>query len=290
MKKHLVLFTILIVLTIASKAQIPNSGFEDWSPYGNGMLPAGWWSANDSVNSTDTYFPVTRSADHYPDEAGNYSIRIANNTSLLPQWGGIGIAWPGGWEGNNYPSFPITGHPDSFCGYYKFQPQNNDSMRIFIALYNGGNEVVQAELVNAVIVSNWTPFIIPIPAYTTADSARLMLSSFDADVFQINGNSVLYVDNLSFDHLINSIPGNMDAAPIKLFPNPVADKLNVCIDRKNDDELTIFIYDVYGIIAKSVVLRSEQNQIDMSNLSNGIYFIAIQSKDISYNQSIIIQK
>lgn len=290
MKPKFVLLTILIVLTIASRAQIPNSGFEDWNPYGNGMLPSGWWSSNDSVNSAETYFPITRSADHYPDDAGNYSIRIANNTSLLPQWGGIGIAWPGVWEGNNYPSFPITGHPNSFCGYYKFQPQNNDSMRIFIALYNGGSEVVQAELVNAVTVLNWTPFIITIPAYATADSARLMLSSFDADIFQIKGNSVLYVDNLSFDNLINSIPGNIDAAAIKLFPNPVADKLTISLARMCDDELTIFIYNAFGILSKSLVLRSEQNQIDISELSNGIYFIAMESKDISYSQRIIIQK
>jgi len=291
MKTARLFLPILIVFAINVKAQIPNNGFENWIEYGNGHNPEGWWCSNDSVSSTGTYFPITRSTEHYPTNVGEYSIRISNNTSLLPSWGGLGVTWHGGWNGNNYPSFPITGHPNSLCGYFKFLSENGDAMRIFIALYNNGTEVVQAELIDTINVTNWSPFVIPIPNYEIADSARIMLSSFDADAFQINGNSVLFIDNLSFDNLISSVGKEISIVPeFNLYPNPASDYVYFNINAHNLGKLTVNIYSILGGLVKSETISSIQKQLNIADLNNGVYLVEIKSIDIAYNKKLIIHR
>jgi len=290
MKKVTILLALLFALIIMIDAQIPNNGFENWTPYGNGQVPNGWWCANDSVNSTETYFPITQSTDHYPADVGSYSIRIANNPSLLPGWSAMGIAWTGGWSGNDYPAFPLIGHPTSLCGYYKFLPQN-DSMRILICLYYNGVEVTQSELLDPGIATVWTPFSIPIPGYINADSARIMLSTFDADNFLIHGNSVLYVDNLSFDTLITSVSEvNHNKHSLHLYPDPAFDFVTFRIDGINQKPLTINIYTDLGALVKTEVMKQNQRQFYVGDLSNGVYLVEIKAKGWSEKQKLIIQR
>lgn len=290
MKKITFIYAFLLASILMGNAQIPNNGFENWIPYGNGMLPEGWWSANDSVSYTADYFPISRSTDHYPADVGSYSIRIANNPSLLPAWGAMGIVWTGGWSGNDYPAFPINGHPTALCGYYKFLPQN-DSMRIFICLYQNGVEVTQSELLDPGIVAEWTPFSIPIPGYATADSARIMLTTFDADDFLIHGNSVLYVDNLSFDTLITSVTsGNNPKSLLNLFPDPAFDFVTFKIDGIIPQGLILNIYNDIGELVKTEAVKQNHQQINIGNLGNGVYLVEIKANGWSEKQKLIIHK
>ena len=282
---------LLIAFAIHTKSQIPNNGFENWIEYGNGLNPEGWWCSNDSVSSIGIYFPVTRSTDHFPANVGEYSIRLSNSTSLLPTWGGMGITWYGGWNGNNNPSFPISGHPNSLCGYYKFLNDKGDAMRIFLVLYNNGIEVAQAEFIDNVTVTDWTPFVIPIPEYEIADSARIMLSSFDADAFQINGNSILFIDNLSFDNLISSVGNNISTVPeFNSFPNPASDYVKIINNSSNFNNLTVNFYSILGGLVKSETINSNQNQFNITNLKNGIYLVEIKTTEITFYKKIIINR
>jgi PKD repeat protein/photosystem II stability/assembly factor-like uncharacterized protein len=187
-----------------------NFGFEQWNDMGSYMVPQGYATPN--TYATGTFYPVTRSTDHYPASVGNYSIRIESNISLLPgeeHPDAFGVVlqnksnsvadWPG-------PAFSITGHPTSLTGYYKYAPQNGDTMRITLVLYLNGEVVSYNAFLSTATVSNWTSFILPLPVYTSADSGTIILASYNADggapEFIPYGNSVLYVDNLNFDNLI----------------------------------------------------------------------------------------
>ncbi len=60
---------------------------------------------------------------------------------------------------------------------------------------------------------------------------------------------------------------------IKVYPNPVQDKLN--IDYKGSDFLTLNILDIRGaVILENVTLSPT---IDTSQLSKGLYFLEIKS-------------
>jgi hypothetical protein len=292
MKKILFYLFILFALTINANAQIPNNGFENWITIGNCMKPTGWYCTNDFMDTTGSYFGVTRSNDHYPATEGSYSIKIENNTSLIPNWGSMGLAWTGDVAGSDNPAFPISGHPTSFCGYYKFLPQNKDTMRIFLCLYKNGNEVTQAKLTDTVTASAWTSFIIPVPSYTDADSARIFLSSFNSDgAMAVQGNSVLYVDNLSFNSLIGSVSEqNAKSTLFNLYPNPAADEVTLNIVNTDNAELTFNIYNVMGKLIRSETIQQNQKQINVSDLISGIYLVVFKSKNLVENQRLIIQR
>jgi hypothetical protein len=292
MKKITLIIFILFAVSINANSQIPNNGFESWNAVGNGMNPTGWYCTNNFLDTTGSYFGITRSTDHYPASIGNYSLRVENNTSLIPNWGAMGLAWTGDINGCDNPAFPVTGHPTSFCGYYKFLPQNKDTMRIFICLYNEGVDIAQAYLKDTVTVSVWTSFTIPISDYTAADSARIFLSSFNSDgPMAVQGNSVLYIDNLSFDNLIGSVPEQTSKNSLfNLFPNPASDIVTLNFNQVNSEDNELNIYSVMGKLLISEMIKQNNQQINIGDLNNGIYLVAIKSKALIETQKLIIQR
>ncbi|MBI4811213.1 MAG: T9SS type A sorting domain-containing protein [Ignavibacteriales bacterium] len=296
-------FILMILMTVATtlNAQIPNNGFENWETTGNCMIPTGWYCPNNFADTSGSYFAVTRSADHYPPPVGNYSIRLENNVSLLPSWQGIGMAWSGDSLGLDNPAFPITGHPISLCGYYKFIPQNNDTMDIHIVLYKNGIDIAMGNFISFAPASDWTPFNIPISDYTDADSARIMMIAayIDKEHSGVQGNSVLYVDNLSFDTLITTMHLASSELPSKFYlaqnyPNPFNPVTIIRYSLPNDVGrngiptymVTLTVYNLLG--QEVAILVNEKREagryevgFDASSLSSGVYFYRVVAGDPS---------
>lgn len=290
MKKFTIILIVLIAMTINTNAQIPNSGFENWTTVGIYEDPTEWATTNSY--STGSFYATTKSTDHYPATVGHYSVRIENNTALLPNYSGLGIIETGV-IGSLNPVFPITGHPTSLTGYYKYAPQNGDTMRIKIRLALNGTEVSSGELTSIASVSNWTSFNIPLQSYTLADSALIVISAYYApnSSYIPHGNSVLYIDNLNFDNLITSLSEQTSGnTAFSLYPNPASDIVTLNINNPNNTDLTINIYTKIGTLVKSETLKQNQLQINIGDLSNGIYVVAIQSKEWSGKQKLIVQR
>ncbi len=77
---------------------------------------------------------------------------------------------------------------------------------------------------------------------------------------------------------------------VSIYPNPTSDVLNFNLDYSTNNFITVNIYHVTGKLVKSVILRQNQEQINVEDLSNGIYMIEIKSDDRTENQKLIIQK
>jgi len=293
MKKSCILILLLFPFLNVIKAQIPNSGFEEWISYGNGMNPAGWWSPNDSLNQLSTYFPVTRSTDHYPEGTGMYSIRIESNPILTSLWERTGMVWTGGWTGNNYPAFPVSGHPTSLRGYYKFLPQNGDTVDIHFSLYKNGIEITGGGFKSNQTATEWSLFSADVSdaVYESVDSARIMISACNADNFPtIYGNSVLFVDNLSFENVVDHVnDSERNAHLFRVTPNPSSEIITLSCFRSPGDNLSINIYNVIGKLVKSGKLVQNIRTIETEQLSNGIYIIEVKSRNWSEKQKIVIQ-
>ena len=295
MKKQILFLLVISAMTLTVKAQvsnIPNNGFENWITVGNCLEPADWMSAN-LWDSLGTYFPVTRSTDHYPVSAGNYSIRIESNAAYLPHSTALGVAWSGNSYDPGKPSFPVTGHPTNFCGFYKYLPQNHDTVYINIVLFKNGVPVSYARVSDTITVPNWIPFTVAFPAYTSVDSAKITLASYFGDngSYFPHGNSVLYVDNLSFDNLINSTDDLSSGKNlIELYPNPASDKVTLKIRDKSNDAVNVKIYTATGVLVKSEVLQQNQRIINTVELNDGFYMVSIQSKTFNENQKLVIRR
>ncbi|MFH1004128.1 MAG: T9SS type A sorting domain-containing protein [Bacteroidota bacterium] len=77
---------------------------------------------------------------------------------------------------------------------------------------------------------------------------------------------------------------------ISIYPNPASDIITLNVDNRNNANLTLNIYNVIGELIKSELLKKNQQQINISNLNNGIYIVVIKSKELTENQKLIIQK
>ncbi|MCO6500610.1 MAG: T9SS type A sorting domain-containing protein [Vicingus serpentipes] len=96
-----------------------------------------------------------------------------------------------------------------------------------------------------------------------------------------------FIDNLCIK--LNTPTGVVDSEintnKISLFPNPTSNQLTLDSEM-NIDEATIF--DVSGQVIKSIVLNS--NTIDVSELSDGVYFLRVTTeKGQIFNQKFIKQ-
>lgn len=300
--------TLLIVFfagTITAIAQIPNGGFEEWTIQDGIEIPIEPWITNNLLEKPAgvSYNPVTKSTDHYPDNVGNYSIKMENSTSYLsedgepmPYWAcSYGYSVTAFYPGYNGPVFPINGHPNSLCGYYKFLPQNNDTMVFSISLYHNGDVVSSATLSDNSTVSDWTSFSILLPEYTTADSAQIGFSAFYSELGLLPGgpygNSILQIDNLSFDNLITGISEqDSENTAWLLYPNPASDIIKVNIDNMIHTDLMLNIYTITGTLVKSELLVNSNRQMNIEDLNNGVYMVEIKSEKFTEIQKVIIQR
>lgn len=279
MKKFTIILTVLIAMTITTNAQIPNNGFENWPLSTNG------WPVGNPIQSTDVY----------PIGVGNYSLKLQNNAVPSPAYTDFGFCvtfpTPGSWD----PSFPITGHPNSFTGYYKFLPSNGDTVLIAAFLYLNGDTVSSAILMVNISTPAWTSFNIPFSTYTSADSASVGMSAYlwtfgQTGLPTMQGNSVLYVDNLNFDNLITTgISDISKTDKFSIFPNPFSTQTTLQTDNLFKDA-TLTVYNSFGQQVKQIKNISGQTiTLHRDNLPSGLYFLHLtqDNKTITTDKLII---
>ncbi len=286
----MIFFVLIIVMSINVKAQIPNNGFEDWATIGSYEDPTGWATMN--AVCAGPFYSCTKSTDHYPVSVGNYSIRLENNTSLTQTTGGYGMAITNAFDYPFKPAFPIVGNPTSLCGYYQYNSLNNDSMFIRIVFFENSIMLGYNTFITGITTSTWTSFNLPL-TYPSADSATLYFSAFypSGPTDGPKGNSVLYVDNLSFDNLIGSVSEQTsENTTFSLSPNPASNIVTLNIDNRNNADLTLNIYNVIGELVRSDLLKQNQQKINIGDLNNGIYIVEIKSNEWTAKQKLIIQR
>src|ERR1019366_7371822 len=75
-----------------------------------------------------------------------------------------------------------------------------------------------------------------------------------------------------------------------IYPNPASDIVTLNIHNAINTDLTLNIYNVIGKLISSETLRQNQQQINIGDLDNGIYFVEIKSNEWSEKQKLIIQR
>jgi hypothetical protein len=278
MKKSRVILAAMIALTINANSQIPNSGFESLS---------GWYHGN-----------ATLSADHYPESVGSYSIRLENQLPLEDN-SSYGFAVTNKDFTGCAPSFPVTGHPTKLCGYYKCTPLNNDTMQVGIELFKNGVWIAGGEFLCTKTVSEWSSFSLTISDYAEADSATISVAAFYNDTTCRNpygpyGNSVLLIDNLSFDSLITEEPSSIKGVTGKnnsfcLSPNPASGSVIISSGKINKP-LTVTVFSSNGTLFRTEKPEKSQNTINVSGFPEGVYFVIVKSDDATETKKLIIQR
>lgn len=74
-----------------------------------------------------------------------------------------------------------------------------------------------------------------------------------------------------------------------MYPNPATNQLNLVFDKNSIG--TIIINDALGKVVYSYLINNPnlEFQIDISNFTNGIYYVSYRNKDVAIHRKFIKQ-
>jgi len=265
---------------VGTTQNIPNPDFENWTSQSTYSLNG--WENKSSGSGTN----VMRTTDVY---AGSYAMKLQGYTQTGTNNN----------NGNWGPTFPVTSTPTSLKGFYKFIPQSGDSLDIYIGLWKNGQGIGGGGFMSQNTINSYIPFSVPInynqTPPQTPDSATIQIQFRNGN--NPRGQSIAYIDNLSFDQYIYSgIPGAIQQIRnLTIYPNPTDVKLNVKFDLMHKEKVMIGIYDLNGC---EVMKLSEQYfdigkhelNFNIEQLSSGIYFMVTQSSSSITHSKLMIVK
>ena len=122
----------------------------------------------------------------------------------------------------------------------------------------------------------------------------------------VDGNNVVAVEihiktpkgknktpDMSFDFAMTTSASSSRVASTKevssgaiIYPNPSKDYLNVSIPDKNEKLESVTVFNQF----RQKVVQSKSNNVGLSNLKTGIYFVEIKTNEGIYYKTLIIQK
>lgn len=76
---------------------------------------------------------------------------------------------------------------------------------------------------------------------------------------------------------------------IEVFPNPAANQLNISFNWNDDSDYYVSVIDLLGRVRMKIKVHAAiKQQIDVSQLENGVYFVKVGSKEEYINRTTII--
>jgi hypothetical protein len=299
--KKTVLICLMILGALSSYEQtpVPNFGFESWSLYNGRLVPNNWLVRDTTASRTTDKF------------AGSYAVKIQN--IILPgdtSKGTLCTLPPDSSEGFQ-PSIPVSVRHSTLNGYYKFTSLNGDSCQFIVFMYKHG--FINPPSFNF-LGGSWkcqgaspiyAPFTLNINYWDSLgtivpDSALIDFSAYKALDFttgiELNplGNSVLLLDNISFDGFItdiNNIPDLVNA--VNVYPIPASTLLNIQMDLV-ESEYYMNMYDLNGRLVKTIangkLSGQQQISINIENIPVGDYILMISTNEGYFSKKISIIK
>lgn len=275
-----------------TKQNIQNPDFENWTSQSS-YFAEGWQSFTSQLGSN-----IQRSNNAY---AGKYAMKLQSTFNSSTIINGTTFTTGSLNSNNSGPSFPINSTPNSFKGFYKFIPQNGDIFYVNIVVYKNGQMIGQGNFTSPEAVNFYIPFSVPIiyeinSVGVKPDSASIQFATYNLKN-KPSGQSIAYIDNLSFDRFIYAgiDESKSQVNKLNIYPNPTDSKLNVHFELLQKENISIFIYDING----SEILKLTEQFFDAGNhelnynltdLSCGIYFLVTQcGSSITHSKLMIVK-
>ena len=248
----------------------------------SGYWSSGWAYSNmtDSTTSGFTNQYSAKPGGGHPIGGANYAIGKPNSTIVFNNPDGLSI-------NITNSTYAANSMRDGDAFAKKFTNADQDYFKLHIYGYSNGSildstEFYLADFTHAdstldYIVTDWQYVeLLPGPY----DSVSFDLSSSDVGAFGMNTPAYFCIDNVgNFPLLSNTINQEI----ISIYPNPSSDF--IYINRKDSDNYTISLFNILGelIIDKKINLQ----QLNLSNLPNGQYFLKIESESGIINERIL---
>ncbi|MDX9748775.1 MAG: T9SS type A sorting domain-containing protein [Paludibacter sp.] len=139
------------------------------------------------------------------------------------------------------------------------------------AVWSGGDDV-EHELTYSPTLSSWVSLDIPL-----ADFTGLVTKAHIAQlIFSGTPTGTVYVDNVYFYNSATTSNNELQAQTLTVFPNPVADVLNV---RSANELVKMEITNLVGQSMQQVNLKGFEASVSVSELAVGNYFVTLTTED-----------
>jgi uncharacterized protein YceK len=279
-KLYLLIFAAIACSVVV--AQIPNSGFENWTSAGAYEDPDGWATMN-FISVPNGHTSCQKSTDSH---SGTYSLKVTNNTSLGQMQGGWGIVATRGFDFPFKPAFAVTGHPTTVGGWYKYTALGGDSGLVMTVLFYQG-AVVASSTYPLTDNSNWTQFSYDLEPYTNADSATIILFAFrtNGPNDPPNGNSTLWVDDISIGNT-TGVESVGVLSGIQVFPNPAHNKVIV---NNVQPGTQVVVYNMLGEIVSAEITQETTHVLNVSDMPKGLYLIQSRKGTAINTQRLVLE-
>jgi len=275
-------------------AQIPNSGFENWSAVSTYSVPDGWGT----LNNTYSVQTVTRAN---PGSPGSYYMKITSKTMGGNVIGGIAVS--GVLDSMTMlpkSGFAFNQRPASLTGknQYMIYGSSPGSLSVTLTRWDSGTNsrviVASGNITHSpsAMAMSWTNFTIPLTYAdgNNPDSCIIVLKASGSNPTNLD---YLWVDNLAFSGVVTGLTTQESVlSNVKVFPNPSADLINVTLNLKSEQKVSLELVDVTGklIASKDLgLLQGESNQsLNSNGITKGTYFVKVVSDKGTETKKIII--
>ncbi|MBP9152428.1 MAG: T9SS type A sorting domain-containing protein [Flavobacteriales bacterium] len=283
---------------------ILNGGFEDWTPFIFDHLD--FW---DYADRTHSFFPISEEGIVHQTviaQEGNYAAELHNMN--ISEASGLAVSSNHYADGDMYTSllspsgnasFSVPHTPQALNGYYKFFPENGDTLSIICELYQSGNQYgIRNMLRITEEASEFTPFTLNLDEYSVSgivDSASIYMETAGRNAL---GGSWAVFDNFRFDGfadlneiIVGQSPQNEAREvemELKIYPNPGTEFVTLEIESTSNQNLTVEFIDALGRVSKPLIMSNVViNSVNTKELPKGIYCIRIQDGESTVSKSWI---
>lgn len=314
MKQYLLIF-IALVLSWQAKSQNEylNLGFEEWvdSTLVEDSLTFTWNAMatienpyrGSAVNWT-SLGPLYRTSDAY---TGQYAAMVHQWYAGVAGDLQLGICEAGTMWNKNYCKNATSKNIHEISGYYKFWPDTDSSIaQCQIIIWkvdsiNGGFDTLYSKIHYFEPATEYTYFNIPIEyqdSVVKADSFNISFRTHNLFAGGIFGPysckglksycNYLFLDDINIKTILSSV-NNQNKNDMTVYPNPCKAYFNFRCSLFSND-MKIIIYNVLGERLIEQRLSQYLQEVDVSILESGCYFIVVEddSKILS-RQKIIIE-
>lgn len=92
------------------------------------------------------------------------------------------------------------------------------------------------------------------------------------------------LDRFAIPSLTTGIKNHAEKNSILVYPNPATTEINISFPTTNN-----FTIDIINMLGETVLQTQNQKEIDVSQISKGVYFLKVSDNKTIYSQKIIIQ-
>ena len=280
---------------VASQPTLFNGDFETWKSTTINK-PNNWFVESHNNNITGGVYKTTDA------KKGNHAIELITylgerDNHPAASGGQISTGWyPDNCNGcNEQGGFPFSNQIDTLAFWYKYAPMGGATAGINLNFKNNGNHIGNAGT-NLPASANYQYIEIPFNIGALPDSVILdILSSQWQDSLLSHIGSDLKIDEIHFKSqpLSTGIFNYHNQESVSIFPNPANEKLTITLIENIGKQIDLAIINNLGqqVLAQTISNKTGTTTLDISQFSEGIYFLHITSNNQAiYDKKIVIKK